>query len=569
MSYNMVSKPDHQQLWHVYDTEETDDVLLTKYNLCHDMFYGTTDKKTKKLMQLEWNVHTFYLMIHSFLENRKGLNLSDIESDIQKFKGLCDIETITYYKKRLESTKSAVNKSKYALGCWFLTNDIRFLNESIQRFIQFSTDVNKQTNERIHYLVTAFNLTKSYNLKEFSNEVSNLSIVLFYHFLKSEPRWIMEPIEIYVSLNKSGDYNLINNIISNIHRSAHQFLLNDNYHLHQSLLEISLLLISFMNLEQSSKEQLRKIIQVMIGESKEHDGNERWKRNEAMGAVWCFEQAKDNYEKGGIHEKVTAMLDNIRKATQDIQWKEFKVELTMPKLDLQGNNGVELTKSIVQHQEKIPNLDFIHEEAKRELQQHPLLSAVSHTAFNEKNPVSHAIDDDAILQEKIRQLSIWHIRLGENRLSLAVKTLEDETKITAMDMIQLFEQSPIVDSDQLLILKSGIENHFKGDHISSIHILTPQIEGMLRRLFEKKKITLLKTKRGNILDAELGSILNKSDTIQILGRNFANYLRIKYADSTAINQRNEVSHALASNSVFSYSNSLSLIHDLMILSVIS
>ena len=79
-----------------------------------------------------------------------------------------------------------------------------------------------------------------------------------------------------------------------------------------------------------------------------------------------------------------------------------------------------------------------------------------------------------------------NIRLGENRLSLAVKTLENEKKITANDFIKFFEQYSTKDSEQKPFLKSGIESHFRGDYISSLHTLIPQIEGTLRRVFEKK-----------------------------------------------------------------------------------
>jgi len=105
----MVTESEYDRLWHQYDTSEEDELLLTKYNLCHDMLYSVNDEKRKNLIQLEWNIHTFYFWIHSFLENENGFKLSDIEPYVQKFKELCDEKTVTYYKKRLESTNSKLN----------------------------------------------------------------------------------------------------------------------------------------------------------------------------------------------------------------------------------------------------------------------------------------------------------------------------------------------------------------------------------------------------------------------------------------------------------------------------
>lgn len=564
----MILESDYHRLWHQYDTEDKDELFLTKENMCHDMFYSTSDEEMKNLIQSEWTLQSVcrsFLMIYGNLDNSK---LAYVQPYIENFKQSCKDRT-AYFKKRFENTPSTVNRSRYALGCWFLTTEPKFLNEAVRLFVEFANNPTRSVNDRVDYLLTAFNLAKLYNLVNFNNGINDSAVSFFYQFAKTEPRWMMEPLEIFVKINKLADYNLINNMITNLHREAYQFFLKENPHLHQSLLEISLLLVALTNLDQQMKDKLRQIINTMIAESKINDGFKRWGKGEAIGAVWCFEQAKENYEKSGDRQKFNELLGNIRKATQDIQWKEFKMEITMPKLELTGNGSEELINSIYQYQEKIPNVDFIAQEAQRQLQANPLLNIVSHTVFSEKNPISHPSNNNEILHEKIKQLSTWNIRLGENRLSLVVKKLEDEKNISVTDFIKFFEGSEIVDLDQLAILKSGIENHFRNDYISSIHTLTPQIEGMLRRIFTKKGISLLKPKQDNIMDSELGSILRKDETVQVLGRDFANYLKIKYVDPTAINQRNEVSHALASKSVFSYPNSLSLIHDLMIMSMLS
>ena len=122
------------------------------------------------------------------------------------------------------------------------------------------------------------------------------------------------------------------------------------------------------------------------------------------------------------------------------------------------------------------------------------------------------------------------------------------------------------DQEQLPILKSGIENHFKGDYIASIHTLIPQIEGTLRLVLNKKDVSTMKTKRNEIMDNELGGILNKPEVSEILGVNLTHYLKTKYSDPAGLNHRNEVSHALTSISEFKHSTSLSVIYDLMILS---
>lgn len=563
----MVTESKYQQLWDQYDTGEDDELLLTKYNLCHDMLYSVNDEKRKKLIQLEWNLHSFYFSIHNFLENENGFKLSDIEPYVQKFKELSDENTIDYYKKRFESTPSMLNKSRYAFGCWFLTNESKYLEESIRLILYSTNDSKRKTPDKVHFLRTACNLSILYNMDKYFDEISTLAIKFFFNFINTENvGWVVRPILVFVKLNKSADFNLINNMISNLHKEAHRYFLKGEHHSQQLLLETSVPLVNLTNLSNSLKEQLKVKINTMIAESQENDAYTRWKKDEAMGAVWCFEKAKKIYEKIGRKDKVAEISENIRKATQDIPWKEIKTEYTMPSLKLDGTTGNELVNSICKYSEKIPNYDRIEKQAKDLISSNPIQNLFSKTTFNKKNPVAHESADDSHLKPEIRRLTIMHIRLAENRLSLAVQKLEEENSISAKDFIKFFEYVGLHDKEQLPILKSGIENHFRGDHIASIHTLIPQIEGTLRLALNKHDVSTLKTKRNEIMDNELGGILNKPEVYEFLGVNLTHYLKTKYADPVGLNQRNEVSHALASISEFNYPNSLSIIHDLMILS---
>jgi hypothetical protein len=59
----------------------------------------------------------------------------------------------------------------------------------------------------------------------------------------------------------------------------------------------------------------------------------------------------------------------------------------------------------------------------------------------------------------------------------------------------------------LKLIAQGIERHFEGDYISSIHVLIPQVEVTLRYLLNKKGINTLKTKGDVKMDNELGGLL--------------------------------------------------------------
>jgi len=561
-----MSQPEnYEEFWKEYDTGETDKLHLTKSGLCHKMLNVIDDDSKKTAIESELNLHNFYFWIHSSIEKIQGFTLDSIQQSVSEFQNRC-CSDYTYFDKRLQETPSILNKSKYALGCWYLINDPKYLITAVDSILQSADDPNKEDIDQVHYLITAFNLARLYNLIQFNTRISNLALKFFYSFMHTKPRWMIEPVDIFTELNLSADYNLINNMISNLHKHANIFFLAENHHLHQSLLETSISLIKLTNLDNYMKDKLRKEILSMIAESNEDDAQKRWDKDEAMGAVHFFEKAKKDYEKAGKRNKMDELNKKIRDATQDIKWTEIKTEFTMPSLNLKGNTGTELVNSICNNREQIPNLDKITNESKNQMDENPISSMFAKTTFNKKNPISHDSEEESHLQSEIRRLTIWNIQIAENRLSLAVKELENENKISSQDFLKFFEYMNVHDSGGLAILKSGIHNHFNQDFIASVHTLIPQIEGTIRLVLDKKGIPSMKTKKDNmIMDNELGGILNKNEAEQIFGPDLIHYLKMKYTEPSGINQRNEVSHALSPVSEFKHSTSLSIIHDLMIL----
>ena len=100
---------------------------------------------------------------------------------------------------------------------------------------------------------------------------------------------------------------------------------------------------------------------------------------------------------------------------------------------------------------------------------------------------------------------------------------------------------------------------FNNRHIASISTLTPMIEGTLRSLMKSKGIEILRNKDDIILDKELGGILADTKVKELLGENFTNYIKTKYADPDGMNERNKVSHALSKSVEFRHESSLALI----------
>jgi hypothetical protein len=458
-----------------------------------------------------------------------------------------------------------LNKATYSFACWLIPNrkEVFFIEDTISLFITCSVKYLKSNeyNDTIDLLVLAFNLAKLYQITKYNSRISDAALAVFYSVVDTEhARWMIEPIEVFVQLNKRTDPDLINKLMTILHHEAHKFNINGNSHLERSLLHASLELCSLIDLDSRSRDKLRKTIHSMIAKSHEIDADGANNPDNALAAVQFYRDAQLEYENAGNNTKVKELNEKIREASGKIQYKVFKHELTIPDLKLEGKNGYELIVSFCKYNGNIPRVDRAEKQVKDLMKKYPISNIARNIPFNKRNPLSYGDNDGAVIKSRMNQQIIMAIRLGERQLSLAMKKHEDEKKITEQDAVSFITDTGIYDMDQLTLIKSGIHDHFAGNYIAAIHTLIPQIEGTLRLLLKSRGISTLKTKGEIIMDNELGGLLSKPEVEDILSSDFTNYLKVKYSSPDGLNLRNNVSHALSSLSDFNYEASLTIIH---------
>lgn len=565
----MSSAKSFEELWEEFDTKETDNLGLEKSNLCENML-NLSEGKKKEEIQLELNLLWFIFAAHRILENIEDADAEQLSTYAQSFTQKCDVNTFGYYKKRYNETKSILNKWRYSFACWLLKRDSEFIESTISLLIDNSLQNSEKGEpiDTVNLLVAAFNLSNIYNIKKFEKRISDATIKIFYSFENTEhARWMIEPVQVFVELNKAADSNFVNNMITVLHREANRFFAKKNHHLHQSLLESSIDLCDLLNLDSQEKTKLKHEILTMVAESNEDDARIRLEKSEGLGAVVFFEKAQKIYQQIGNSAKVSELSERIIEASQKIEWKTVEAKVELPKLELKGDTGYELVKSICNYDAMMPRKSSIEKTAKEIIKNNPISSLFPTTHFNRYGPVGHSSDEESVLKSRIIQLSIEAIKIGEQWLSSTVKKLEEEKKITPDNFIQFISDSGLHNDDSLEFIRSGIEQHFKGNYVASIHILTPRVEGTLRALLKSKGISTLRTRGGITVEKELGKLLDIPEVATLLGEDFTNYLRIKFTEMEGINLRNNVSHALLPRSEFDYPTSLSFIQTLMILSI--
>lgn len=139
--------------------------------------------------------------------------------------------------------------------------------------------------------------------------------------------------------------------------------------------------------------------------------------------------------------------------------------------------------------------------------------------------------------------------------------LEDEKRIDVSSLIEYLKGYNFLEEDNLKLIGQGVEQHFSGNYIASIHILIPQFEAAVRTLLSKKDVNLAKRVRGTgYVPMDIGQMLSLPESLQIMREDFVSYLKLKYIDLEGFNLRNEVAHGTLPLAKFSNSLSTSIIY---------
>lgn len=566
-----MKKKTWEELWKDFDSKDEDKLGLEKLEICSKILEEVEQLK-KHEIERELVLLRHFRMLEMNYDNFENLNFQRISEEIEIFLQNCDKGSYDYYLKRFSDTSSYLNKWRYAFACWLLkknqTNHFDDAISSLSEYILKKTS-EKKYQEQFHYIVIRYNIPKIYGYKESDPKfIQTLTQLIFEVDNTENFRWTLEPLKILCEIAKPIKPELFYRFLTVEHRSAHKLRLQGSHPAEQMHLNLTLNLCNAANIDPKIKQELKDEIHCMIAESNEDAAEKSLKINNPLLAVMCYQNAVKEYQ-AGAKEKTKELLEEIRKATEKIEWVEVKAGFSLPILMIKGNNGYERVHSISNLTPNIPNQDQTENLAKEIMKKNPILSAVRRVYFNPKNPTKTSTDEKEIFQSTIMEENIRSILIGEKWLSNAVLELEEQNLLSPSNFIDYLQNIGLHDKEQMELIKTGIYEHFKLNYIASIHILIPQIEGTLRSLLKTKGILTLKQYQETIMDSELGGILSNPEVEKFLGRDLATFLKVKFTEYDGINLRNDVSHALRLISDFTHNTSFSLIQIILILSKLS
>lgn len=164
----------------------------------------------------------------------------------------------------------------------------------------------------------------------------------------------------------------------------------------------------------------------------------------------------------------------------------------------------------------------------------------------------------------------------ENILSSAwsmdshVSKMKERNIMTTENMLEFLESSPLIASDRKDIVMRGIKAYVEEDYLVSCHLLVPQLEAAIRRLFDLKGSNIMRQKQNPSEGSEyasLDTLLATEDAISYMGENITNYLRNLFTDQYGWNIRNQICHGLFNTADFNSTMANRVVHAFMLLGV--
>ncbi len=209
-----------------------------------------------------------------------------------------------------------------------------------------------------------------------------------------------------------------------------------------------------------------------------------------------------------------------------------------------------------------PNYNALHSSAQESLQDNMISSLFGSTQMSSdgrvvgKTPPMNLNagegdqDNEAVLNRQIQQ----HFRIEtqlvvEGQIIPALRQILIEHRVTKELLQALCHHSPIVPEDRGYLLGHALWLGFEHEFGSSIHLLCPQVEHIVRmKLKESGAHTSNIDRDGIEHENGLSTLMELPQASQVFGKDLCFELKSIFTDSLGANLRNEVAHGLLSDS---------------------
>ncbi|HAP2020615.1 TPA: DUF4209 domain-containing protein [Escherichia coli] len=548
-------------------------------------------KNEEKLAQYEIEIFSLCERNPILSKNKKERRFSAVISfadgrewpDIQNFTD----NQIEYYEQRLNETNNLFLKVRYS-DFLFEYGDKKtaknkyeisqYLLSCLVELISHYSEGYSYTSVLARLVEVSLLMGDREKLKK-AAELMYLQISEFYD--NNEYRWLYELSILTREILNSKHKKLIleghsNKIIIVLENSIKKYFEDKNYQLHRIFCEelIQYRKFSFISIERISE------LQKEIGKSYELEAEyQQGRHNKSLLVKASFlEKAMKHYKEIGEIEKISEMKILVKRTYEEYEKSNemslIRIPIEFPEEEIDKIVECFISSDIQNSLDKIansndliPKITVIEEQVDKLSKEFPLQDLISKGLLNDGKKIVETTtkENNNTIHFNINYMHYLNINV-ELLLKAIFDKLISEFEISTEDFMKKFNRWELLDNKNIPFIEHGISRFLEKDYLSALHILVPQLESTVRRMFSKTGYSTTSIRKGNTQqEVTFNEFLLRADIRSALGNDVHKLIQIVMVEQSGLNLRNEIAHGLIELHNINYTKCILVIYLFLIL----
>lgn len=303
----------------------------------------------------------------------------------------------------------------------------------------------------------------------------------------------------------------------------------------------------------------------------------------ARGKIWLhamLQEMQSLYRKHHLEKKANQLyvdLQNVRAEDikQEMELIEYQFCLDNEQIEpflndfLSGSKGDVLRRYIILH---IPNLEKEKQAQSEESKRNMPFDLMPTTTYDTMgHPINYVGACKDAKHQKLMQNMQYRMKFSAILLRMIVDKMIEKHIFTYESVMQTFDGSIVLNTDQKTLFERGIKAYFEADYMVACHLLVPLFESAIRRLVASQGGEILQHDQdpaeGNRY-ISLDGLLQSEVLKNLFPEDVLVYFQNLFTDHNGWNLRNLTSHGLLTADSFNSIVSDRIIHAFMVLSML-
>ncbi|HDJ1933204.1 TPA: DUF4209 domain-containing protein, partial [Staphylococcus aureus] len=349
-----------------------------------------------------------------------------------------------------------------------------------------------------------------------------------------------------------------------------------NYYLHRVFCEELSQYRKFDLISSERRSELKK----EIGKSYELEAEYQQGRNNKSLLVKAnfLEKAMEKYMEIGEREKSNKMKILVKWTYEEYENSNemnlIRIPIEFPKEEIDKiiegfiSSDVQISlDKIAYSNDLIPKITVIEDLVDKLSKEFPLQGLISKGLLNDGKKVVETTTEEDNKTINFNSNYMHHLNINVELLLKAIfDKLISEFEISTEDFMQKFNKWELLDNKNVPFIEHGISRFLEKDYLSALHILVPQFESTVRRMFSKAGYSTTSIRKGNTQqEVTFNEFLLRDDVKSTLGNDVHKLIQIVMVEQSGLNLRNEIAHGLIELSNINYTKCILVIYLFLIL----